>query len=82
MVTTTIRRVKTAVTYSQLCYFHAEQEEDCEIPKERRLTPDLCREFVLILRPVVFLSMFGKDQYTVGASQTTIKYLACKIRKL
>ncbi|ORZ04733.1 hypothetical protein BCR42DRAFT_474389 [Absidia repens] len=53
-----------------------EQENDCNIPQHRRLTPALCREFVLILRPVVFLSMFGKDQYTVGASQTTIKYLS------
>ncbi|CAO3588698.1 unnamed protein product [Absidia cylindrospora] len=53
-----------------------EQEDDCNIPSHRRLTPALCREFVLILRPVVFLSMFGKDQYTVGASQTTIKYLS------
>lgn len=69
-----------AVSYNLMCYCYAEQEEDCEIPEERRLTSDICREFVLILRPVVFLSMFGKDQYTVGASQTTIKYLACKIR--
>lgn len=53
-----------------------EQEEDCTTPRNRRLTSDLRKEFVLILRPVTYLSMFGKDQYTVGASQSTLKYLS------
>jgi proteasome activator subunit 4 len=53
-----------------------ELEEDCTTPQERRLTPELRKEFVLILRPVTYLSMFGKDQYTVGASQSTIKFLS------
>jgi proteasome activator subunit 4 len=53
-----------------------EQEEDCNTPKEFRLTEKLRKEFVLILRPVTYLSMFGKDQYTVGASQSTLKHLA------
>lgn len=53
-----------------------ELEEDCKTPLERRLTPELRRQFVLILRPVTYLSMFGKDQYTVGASQFTLKFLS------
>ncbi|KAG0174459.1 hypothetical protein DFQ30_004302 [Apophysomyces sp. BC1015] len=53
-----------------------EQEEDCQLPRERRLTPALRKEFVQIIRPVAYLSMFGKDQYTVGASQSTMKYLS------
>ncbi|KAI8988823.1 hypothetical protein BDB01DRAFT_842338 [Pilobolus umbonatus] len=53
-----------------------EEEPDCETAKERRLTPEFRRELVLILRPVTYLSMFGKDQYTVGASQSTLKYLS------
>ncbi|KAF7723510.1 hypothetical protein EC973_001885 [Apophysomyces ossiformis] len=53
-----------------------EQEEDCQTPYERRLTPALRKEFVLILRPVAYLSMFGKDHYTLGASQVTLKYLS------
>ncbi|KAI8379085.1 uncharacterized protein BYT42DRAFT_495617 [Radiomyces spectabilis] len=53
-----------------------EQEEDCQTPAERRLTPTIRDQFVLILRPVTYLSMFGKDQYTVGASQSTLKYLS------
>ncbi|KAI8327989.1 hypothetical protein BC941DRAFT_364207, partial [Chlamydoabsidia padenii] len=72
ILTTFVRHL----AYEFLKRWRHEQEDDCETPKERRLTPDLCREFVLIIRPVVFLSMFGKDQYTVGASQTTIKYLS------
>ncbi|KAI9483082.1 MAG: hypothetical protein EXX96DRAFT_599664 [Benjaminiella poitrasii] len=53
-----------------------EQEEDCTIPQHRRLTLMLRKQFVLILRPVTYLSMFGKDQYIVGASQSTLKYLS------
>ncbi|KAI9261229.1 hypothetical protein EDC94DRAFT_122877 [Helicostylum pulchrum] len=53
-----------------------EQEPDCKTPVERRLTVELRRQFVLILRPVTYLSMFGKDQYTVGASQFTLKFLS------
>ncbi|KAI9033800.1 hypothetical protein CLU79DRAFT_851017 [Phycomyces nitens] len=53
-----------------------EREDDCNTPVERRLTPALRREFVLILRPVIYLSMFGKDHYTVGASQSTLTYLS------
>jgi proteasome activator subunit 4 len=53
-----------------------EQEDDCKTPQHRRLTVELRKEFVLILRPVTYLSMFGKDQYTVGASQSTLKYLS------
>lgn len=60
---------------------YLEKENDCKTPIEKRITAKMCKEFVLILRPVTFLSMFGKDQYTVGASQTTIKYLACKFNK-
>lgn len=53
-----------------------EQEPDCTTPQQRRLTEKLRKEFVLMLRPVTYLSMFGKDQYTVGASQSTIKFLS------
>ncbi|KAI8387347.1 hypothetical protein BD560DRAFT_321031 [Blakeslea trispora] len=53
-----------------------EQQDDCKVPQNRRLTAALRKEFVLILRPVTYLSMFGKDQYTVGASQSTLKYLS------
>ncbi|KAI8099232.1 uncharacterized protein BX664DRAFT_272366 [Halteromyces radiatus] len=71
VLTTFVRHL----AYEFLKRWRYEHEEDCVIPQERRLTRALCREFVLILRPVTFLSMFGKDQFTVGASQTTIKYL-------
>ncbi|KAG2196811.1 hypothetical protein INT47_002738 [Mucor saturninus] len=53
-----------------------ELEPDCKTPKERRLTPEIRHKFVMILRPVTYLSMFGKDQYTVGASQFTLKFLS------
>ncbi|RUO96683.1 hypothetical protein BC936DRAFT_141627 [Jimgerdemannia flammicorona] len=53
-----------------------EQTPECTTPAFKRLTLAIRHEFVLILRSVTFLSLFGKDQYSVSASQATIKYLA------
>ncbi|CAG8556307.1 650_t:CDS:10, partial [Racocetra fulgida] len=54
-----------------------EHKPECKTSESRRLTPDLKRQFVLILRGVTFLSMFGKDPLSVGSSQAALKYLAC-----
>ncbi|CAJ0904050.1 1258_t:CDS:10 [Entrophospora sp. SA101] len=53
-----------------------EQKSDCKTPVSRRLTPEIRRQFVLTLRGVTFLSMFGKDAMSVGSSQASLKYLA------
>ncbi|CAG8540546.1 10707_t:CDS:10 [Dentiscutata heterogama] len=53
-----------------------EHKPECKTPESRRLTPELKRQFVLILRGVTFLSMFGKDPLSVGSSQAALKYLA------
>ncbi|CEP09555.1 hypothetical protein [Parasitella parasitica] len=53
-----------------------EQEEDCTTPPHRRLTLEIRREFVLMLRPVLYISMFGKDHFTVSVTQATLKSLA------
>lgn len=53
-----------------------ELEDDCTTPQHKRLTPQLRQEFVLILRPVTYLSMFGKDPLTVRITQSTLKYLS------
>lgn len=39
------------------------------------MTPELRKAFVYTIRPVVFLSLFGKDQYSVSASQSALKSL-------
>src|SRR4051794_12748382 len=57
--------------------FYLEQKPDCKTPVSRRLTPDIRRQFVLTLRGVAFLSMFGKDAMSVGSSQAALKYFAC-----
>ncbi|RUS15521.1 hypothetical protein BC937DRAFT_92354 [Endogone sp. FLAS-F59071] len=57
---------------------HIKQTPECTTPPAKRLTPAIRHEFVLILRSVTFLSLFGKDLYSVSASQATIKYLACE----
>ncbi|KAI9246724.1 hypothetical protein BDA99DRAFT_526780 [Phascolomyces articulosus] len=56
--------------------WRAEEEEDCPTPQERRLTPELRKKFVLILRPLTYLSMFGKDHFVIGATESTMKALA------
>ncbi|CAI2164709.1 4841_t:CDS:10 [Funneliformis geosporum] len=53
-----------------------ENKPECKTPESRRLTPELRRQFVLTLRSVTFLSMFGKDPLSVGSSQAALKYLA------
>ncbi|RGB33631.1 hypothetical protein C1646_815894 [Rhizophagus diaphanus] len=53
-----------------------ENKPECKTPESRRLTPELRRQFVLTLRGVTFLSMFGKDSLSVGSSQAALKYLA------
>ncbi|CAG8443048.1 10173_t:CDS:10 [Funneliformis mosseae] len=53
-----------------------ENKSECKTPESRRLTPELRRQFVLTLRSVTFLSMFGKDPMSVGSSQAALKYLA------
>ncbi|KAI7863239.1 hypothetical protein BDF14DRAFT_1734412 [Spinellus fusiger] len=53
-----------------------EQEQDCKTPMECRFTPHMRKTFVLLLRPVIYLSLFGKDQYIVLASQAAITSLS------
>ena len=54
-----------------------EEEEDCPTPQERRLTVELRKQFVLTLRPLTYISMFGKDHFVIGATEATMKALAC-----
>lgn len=53
-----------------------EQEADCSTPMELRLTPELCDNFVDIIKGVAFLSMFSKDQRAVAQTHMALRYLA------
>ncbi|WFD45093.1 Proteasome activator BLM10 [Malassezia psittaci] len=53
-----------------------EEQEHCEIPIDRRLTPLIRAEFARSLRTVCLLSMFSKDPLTILAAQTSLKRLA------
>lgn len=53
-----------------------EQRSDCKTPLDRRLTPEIKREFVNTSKTVCLLSMFGKDGLTIAASQKALKRLA------
>ena len=55
-----------------------ENFDDCKTPKHLRITEEIKDEFVNILKPVVFLSVFGKDNNSVIAAQTALKNLSCK----
>lgn len=64
------------LTNTFLSRWKEEQKEDCTTPPHRRLTPGIRREFVLTLRSVLYISMFGKETAVVTLSQASIKSLA------
>ncbi|WFD01127.1 Proteasome activator BLM10 [Malassezia yamatoensis] len=53
-----------------------EEQEQCPIPIQRRITPLIRTEFTRSLRTVCLLSMFSKDPLTILAAQTSLKRLA------
>lgn len=53
-----------------------EQRKDCRTPLERRLTPEMKKDFVNAIKQVTLLSLFGKDIFTIAASQRALKRLA------
>ncbi|KAF8213398.1 hypothetical protein K438DRAFT_1902498 [Mycena galopus ATCC 62051] len=53
-----------------------EQQPDCKTPKNRRLTREMKRELVKILRTVVFLAIFSEDSNTVGNIQSCLKSMS------
>ncbi|KAL9538165.1 hypothetical protein MBANPS3_011145 [Mucor bainieri] len=64
------------LTSTFLSRWKEEQKDDCITPQHRRLTPALRKQFVLTLRSVLYISMFGKDGAVVTLSQGSIKNLA------
>lgn len=46
-----------------------------QIPQHLKLTDEIKTQFVDMLKPVAYLSMFGKDPYTVMNAQLTLKNL-------
>ncbi|KAI9254007.1 hypothetical protein BY458DRAFT_521472 [Sporodiniella umbellata] len=52
-----------------------EEKDDCKTPEKRKLSIQIRRQFVIILRPVLYLSMFGKDQFILSASLASLRYL-------
>ncbi|KAI8995384.1 ARM repeat-containing protein [Trametes punicea] len=53
-----------------------EQQPYCKTPVTRRLTPEIRRNFITILRTPVLLSMFSKDPFTISYSQAAIRSMA------
>jgi hypothetical protein len=53
-----------------------ENSDNCEAPKHLKITEEIKDEFVNILKPVVFLSVFGKDRNSIIAAQTALKNLS------
>ncbi|KAH9853059.1 ARM repeat-containing protein [Lenzites betulinus] len=53
-----------------------EQQPHCKTPVTRRLTPEIRRNFIMILRTPVLLSMFSKDPFTISYSQAAIRAMA------
>lgn len=53
-----------------------EEKHDCPTPAEWRLTPQIKREFVLVVRPVALLAMFVRDPMSMSSAQQAIKSMA------
>ncbi|KAG8927367.1 hypothetical protein FRC02_008250 [Tulasnella sp. 418] len=53
--------------------WHEEEKEDCNVPMNRRLTPEIRRELVRCLRTVALLAMFSRDGATVSNIQSAMK---------
>ncbi|KAH6565148.1 hypothetical protein BASA60_010024 [Batrachochytrium salamandrivorans] len=53
-----------------------ENKSGSKIPEHYKLNVEIKRRFVVILRDIVFLGMFGKDSRAVAYSNITFKYLS------
>ncbi|PWN45808.1 hypothetical protein IE81DRAFT_319641 [Ceraceosorus guamensis] len=57
--------------------FTEEQKSDCKTPMERRITPQIVRELVLLLRPGILMSIFSKSMiHVVGPSLLALRSMA------
>ncbi|ORX46182.1 hypothetical protein BCR36DRAFT_332117 [Piromyces finnis] len=74
-------------TYSMTCFLQwlsfeflkrirTENSDDCKTPKHLRISEEIKDEFVNILKPVVFLSVFGKENKSVVAAQNALRNLS------
>ncbi|KAI8818081.1 uncharacterized protein EV422DRAFT_538673 [Fimicolochytrium jonesii] len=71
-----LTRMLQMLGFQYLRRLRYEAQPDCPVPPEYRLTSEMSHEFVTLLRPIVFLSMFGKDQLSVHCSHAALKYFA------
>lgn len=53
-----------------------EEKSDCKTPVTQRLTPNISRAFVSILRTPAFLALFSKDPICVGFAQGALRGMA------
>ncbi|EPQ28803.1 uncharacterized protein PFL1_03606 [Pseudozyma flocculosa PF-1] len=63
------------ITYEFLKRCKEEERADCKVPKHYRLTPQIKRELVSILRTVCLLSMFSRDPFTMSYAHASLKWL-------
>ncbi|KAF5356022.1 hypothetical protein D9756_004202 [Leucocoprinus leucothites] len=68
----------TFVHFLAAHFFRRVKEEelpDCKTPLDRKLTPDIQRAFVQILRTPCLLAMFSKDPLSLGFAQGCLRQL-------
>ncbi|KAG6889358.1 hypothetical protein C0995_001423 [Termitomyces sp. Mi166 len=53
-----------------------EQQESCKTPMTRRLTPQIRKNFVAILRTPALLAMFSKGPASAGYAQSSLRVMA------
>ncbi|KAK5944089.1 Proteasome activator BLM10 [Knufia obscura] len=56
--------------------WNREQQDEMDIPAERRLTPELRHRFVLCLKDVIFMGIYAKSGTAMSYSLSTLQALA------
>jgi hypothetical protein len=74
--TPTICRFIQTLTFNFLERLRLEERPDCKTPQELRITQELRDKFVMLIRPLAFVAMFGKDSLSVMMIHGTLKNLS------
>ncbi|KAJ3013403.1 hypothetical protein HKX48_005762 [Thoreauomyces humboldtii] len=71
-----LTRLLEMLSYHFLRRVRQEATSECKTPVENRITVEMQVQFVTLLRPVVYLSLFGKDPLSVNCTHNALKYLS------
>lgn len=74
--TPSLSRFIQTLSFNFLERIRIESRQDSKIPQELRIDDDIKNRFVLLLRPLVYVAMFGKDQMSIMMIHGALKNLS------